>query len=233
MSPTLPTLDWSVYQTTLSETGFALLPPLLGADACRELAQLFDAPDGFRKTVVMQQHGYGYGEYKYFSYPLPPAVDALRHELFAGLAPVANDWNQKLGIDQSYPADLDTWLQTCHAAGQTRPTPLILQYGPGGWNALHQDLYGALYFPFQAVLFLNQPGRDYSGGEFVLVEQRPRMQSKATVLQPEQGQILLFTTQYRPAKGTRGYYRMTMRHGVSEVRTGNRVNLGLIFHDAA
>ena len=225
-------LDWTSYQSTLSETSFALLPPLLSPDDCRQVAQLFDAPDLYRKTIVMQKHGYGSGEYKYFNYPLPPVVDALRHELFAQLAPVANDWNEKLGMAQRYPADLDTWLAACHKAGQNRPTPLILKYGAGDWNALHQDMYGELYFPFQAVLFLNQPGRDYAGGEFVLLEQRPRMQSKATVLVPEQGQVLLFTTKYRPAKGSRGYYRVVIRHGVSEVRSGTRVNLGLIFHDA-
>ena len=224
--------DWSEYQTTLSETGYALLPPVLSPDECRELATLFDAPDLYRKAIVMQNHGYGSGEYKYFSYPLPSVVDALRQAVFPKLAPVANDWNEQLGVDLRYPADLGTWLATCHAAGQTRPTPLILRYGAGDWNALHQDMYGDLYFPFQAVLFLNQPGTDYVGGEFVLLEQRPRMQSKATVLQPQQGQILVFTTKYRPVKGSRGYYRVTMRHGVSEVRSGQRVNLGLIFHDA-
>lgn len=225
--------DWSVHQQTLSETGFALLPSLLSPTECHKLANLFDEPDRYRKTIVMQRHGYGSGEYKYFSYPLPPVVDALRHELFTNIAPIANDWNEKLGLSLRYPADLDTWLDTCHEAGQNRPTPLILKYGAGDWNALHQDMYGELYFPFQAVLFLNQPGQDYTGGEFVLLEQRPRMQSKATVLQPEQGQVLLFTTKYRPAKGSRGYYRVAMRHGVSEVRSGTRVNIGLIFHDAA
>ena len=226
-------VDWPTYQNTLSETGFALLPSLLSADECQQLVDLFDAQNLYRKTIVMQHHGYGSGEYKYFNYPLPPLVDSLRHAFFANVAPVANDWNEKLGLTLRYPADLDTWLNTCHKAGQNRATPLILKYDAGDWNALHQDMYGELYFPFQAVLFLNQPGRDYTGGEFVLLEQRPRMQSKATVLQPTQGQILLFTTKSRPAKGTRGYYRIAMRHGVSEVRSGTRVNLGLIFHDAA
>lgn len=225
--------DWPTYQATLSETGFALLPPVLSPDDCNKLANLFDKPDLYRKAIVMQKHGYGSGEYKYFSYPLPPVVDALRHELFPKLGAVANGWNEKLGVAGRYPDDLDAWLATCHAAGQTRPTPLMLRYGAGDWNALHQDMYGDLHFPFQAVVFLNQPGKDYAGGEFVLLEQRPRMQSKATVLQPQQGQILVFTTKYRPVKGTRGYYRVTMRHGVSEVQRGQRVNLGLIFHDAS
>ncbi|QHW01616.1 2OG-Fe(II) oxygenase [Spirosoma endbachense] len=230
---TQKTIDWPHFQSDLSQTGFTLLPSLLSSEECRELADLFDAPNLYRKSIVMQNHGYGSGEYKYFSYPLPSVVDTLRHELFSQLAPIANDWNEKLGINLRYPTDLNEWLSTCHAAGQTRPTPLILKYGPGDWNALHQDMYGELYFPFQAVLFLSQPGQDYAGGEFVMLEQRPRMQSKATVLLPEQGQVLLFTTKYRPAQGTRGYYRVAMRHGVSEVRTGTRVNVGLIFHDAA
>ncbi|QIP17981.1 2OG-Fe(II) oxygenase [Spirosoma aureum] len=230
---TQETIDWPYYQSDLSQTGFTLLPSFLSSEECRELANLFDEPNLYRKSIVMQNHGYGSGEYKYFSYPLPSVVDTLRHELFTQLSPIANNWNEKLGINLRYPTDLDEWLSTCHAAGQTRPTPLILKYGPGDWNALHQDMYGVLYFPFQAVLFLSQPGQDYTGGEFVMLEQRPRMQSKATVLLPEQGQVLLFTTKYRPAQGTRGYYRVAMRHGVSEVRTGTRVNAGLIFHDAA
>jgi hypothetical protein len=230
---TQKTIDWPYYQSDLAKTGFTLLPSLLSSEECRELANLFDEPNLYRKSIVMQNHGYGSGEYKYFNYPLPSVVDTLRHELFTQLAPIANDWNEKLGINLRYPADLTEWLSTCHAAGQTRPTPLILKYGPGDWNALHQDMYGELYFPFQAVLFLSQPGQHYTGGEFVMLEQRPRMQSKATVLLPEQGQVLLFTTKYRPAQGTRGYYRVAMRHGVSEVRTGTRVNVGLIFHDAA
>ena len=226
-------IDWPTYQTTLAETGFALLPSILSPNACRELADLYNVPGLYRKTIVMQRHGYGSGEYKYFNYPLPPVVEQLRHIVYAQLAPVANAWNDQLSVGQQYPADLGTWLTTCHAAGQTRSTPLILRYGPGDWNALHQDLYGDLHFPFQAVLCLTQPGLDYTGGEFVMLEQRPRRQSKATVLQPEQGQLVLFTTRYRPAKGARGHYRVTMRHGVSDVRTGNRVNIGLIFHDAA
>lgn len=229
----LTNLDRPTYQANLAETGFGLLPSILQKKECQELADLFDATELYRKTIVMQQHGYGSGEYKYFSYPLPPLVDQLRHDLFTQLAPVANDWNARLGLPLRYPDNLDEWLETCHQAGQNRPTPLMLKYGPGDWNALHQDLYGELYFPFQAVLFLSQPGVDYTGGEFVMTEQRPRMQSKATVLQPHQGQILVFTTKYRPTKSARGYYRTAMRHGVSDVHTGQRINLGLIFHDAA
>ncbi|GAB3711439.1 2OG-Fe(II) oxygenase [Spirosoma flavus] len=226
-------LDWPLYQANLTKTGFILLPSLLSKNECEDLTDVFDIPDLYRKTIVMQKHGYGSGEYKYFNYPLPTLVNTLRHELFAQLAPIANDWNEKLGLPLRYPAALDEWLETCHKAGQNRPTPLILKYGSGDWNALHQDMYGELYFPFQAVLFLSQPDVDYTGGEFVMVEQRPRMQSKAIVLQPQQGQIVVFTTKYRPAKSTRGYYRAAMRHGVSEVRSGTRINLGLIFHDAA
>ena len=229
----LTTLNWSQHRQTLSETGFTLLPSVLSVDECQQMATLFDTPALFRKTIVMQNHGYGSGEYKYFTYPLPPAIDVLRHRLFSEFAPVANEWHEKLGVGLRYPTNLDEWLKTCHEAGQTRPTPLILSYGPGDWNALHQDMYGELYFPFQAVLFLNQPGQDYTGGEFVMLEQRPRMQSKATVVLPKQGQILLFTTKFRPARSARGYYRVAMRHGVSEVKEGNRATLGLIFHDAA
>ena len=180
-------IDWKTHLSVLSEKGFALLPPLLSDDECQELTPLFDRPDLFRKAIVMQQHGYGRGEYKYFAYPLPSVVDTLRHELYRQLAPVANDWNEKLGITQRYPDTLDTWLTICHEAGQNRPTPLMLTYGAGGWNALHQDMYGDLYFPFQAVVMLSQPGQDFTGGEFVLMEQRPRMQSRAVVLQPKPG----------------------------------------------
>ena len=232
MIPMIDSPDWTAYRQTLSETGYALLPPLLSAADCNQLAEQFDEPDLFRKTILMQKHGYGHGEYKYFTYPLPPVVEALRHTLYEQLSPVANDWNEKLSLAQRYPNDLDAWLKTCHNVGQILPTPLMLKYKTGDWNALHQDMYGELYFPFQAVLFLNQPGQDFIGGEFVLLEQRPRMQSRAIVLQPEQGQILLFTTKFRPEKGTRGYYRIGMRHGVSEVKSGQRMTLGLIFHDA-
>jgi uncharacterized protein len=223
---------WEAHQQALSERGYECLPAALTPDECRDLASLYDNPALYRNTIVMQRHGYGSGEYRYFNYPLPPIVNQLRHELYRQLAPVANDWNQKLDVPIRYPVDLDTWLHTCHEAGQLRPTPLILRYGAGDWNALHQDMYGALHFPFQAVLFLNEPEKDYTGGEFVLVEQRPRMQSKAVVLTPKQGQILLFTTKIRPVKGARGYYQVAIRHGVSAVKSGSRTNLGIIFHDA-
>lgn len=226
-------LDWPAYRETLLDTGHVLLPALFSASECWQLSALYEEATRFRNTIVMQRHGYGSGEYKYFQYPLPPAVEALRHALYVQLAPAANRLNQVLNVDLHYPETLADWLHTCHTAGQVRPTPLMLRYQSGDWNALHQDLYGELYFPFQAVLFLSQPGTDYEGGEFVLHEQRPRMQSKATVLQPAQGQILVFATRHRPTKGMRGYYRVSLRHGVSEVRRGIRVNLGLIFHDAA
>ncbi|CCH52691.1 Protein of unknown function DUF2086 [Fibrisoma limi BUZ 3] len=225
-------IHWHQHRYELNETGFCLLPTLLLADECRALADGYDNPDRYRKTITMKRHNFGSGEYKYFDYPLPVLVDEMRHALFPPLARIANDWNEKLNIGQRYPDQLDEWLAVCHQAGQTHPTPLILNYRTGDWNALHQDIYGELFFPFQAVVFLTQPGRDYVGGEFVMLEQRPRMQSKAIVLQPEQGQVLIFTTRYRPAKGTRGYYRVGMRHGVSEIRQGTRLNLGIIFHDA-
>lgn len=161
--------DWSTHQATLAERGFVLLPPILSADACRELAALYDVPDLYRKTILMQRYGYGSGEYKYFNYPLPPVIDVLRHDWYAKLVPIANDWNERLGITRRYPADLGTWLTMCHDVGQIRPTPLMLRYGPGDWNALHQDLYGELHFPFQAVLFLSQPGVGYTGGEFIML----------------------------------------------------------------
>ena len=182
----------------------------------------------------MERHNFGLGEYKYFNYPLPGIVQELRENIYPNLAPIANNWMRVLNIDQNYPSSLEELMAQCHAQGQTRPTPLILKYEQAGYNALHQDLYGDLFFPMQAVLFLNEPDTDYEGGEFVLVgEQRPRAQSKAIVLKPGKGDLLMFTTNFRPVKGTKGYYRVNMRHGVSEITAGSRYTLGIIFHDAA
>ena len=181
----------------------------------------------------MEHHKYGLGEYKYFQYPLPRIVQDLREAIYPHLAPVANNWMNVLNIEKQFPAGLDGLLEHCYANGQNRPTPLILKYAKGGYNALHQDLYGDIYFPMQAVLFLSKPGEDYTGGEFVLIEQTPRAQSKAIVLKPVQGDMLLFTTNFRPAKGAKGYHRVNMKHGVSELTVGNRYTLGIIFHDAA
>jgi hypothetical protein len=217
----------------LDRDGYAVLPALLEADECRALAALYDERERFRSRVVMARHGFGQGEYKYLAYPLPPAVGELRQALYPRLAPVANYWQQQLGLAPKFPDTLDAYLARCHAAGQTRPTPLILKYGAGDYNCLHQDLYGELVFPLQATVLLSRPGDDFSGGEFLLVEQRPRRQSKGEVVPLRQGDAVIFPVNHRPVAGTRGYYRVTMRHGVSRVHSGGRFTLGIIFHDAA
>ena len=189
-----------------------------------------DAP--FRSRVVMARHGFGRGEYKYFAYPLPPAIAALRSALYPPLAPIANRWNEQMGIEVRFPSDHTEFLARCHKAGQLKPTPLLLQYGPGDYNCLHQDLYGEHVFPLQVAILLSEPGADFTGGEFVLTEQRPRMQSRAEVVPLRQGDGVLFPVHHRPVQGTRGVYRVTMRHGVSRLRSGRRHTLGIIFHDA-
>jgi hypothetical protein len=213
--------------------GYAVLPGLLGAEECRTLTALYDDREAFRSRVVMARHGFGQGEYKYLAYPLPPLVAELRQALYPRLAPIANRWQQQLGLKPNFPNALDAYLARCHAAGQQRPTPLILKYGPGDYNCLHQDLYGELVFPIQATMLLSQPGDDFSGGEFLLVEQRPRRQSKGEVVALRQGDAVLFPVNHRPVAGTRGHYRVTMRHGVSRLHSGSRFTLGIIFHDAA
>ena len=216
----------------LATQGYATRP-LLAPETCRELATLYDHDDRFRKRVVMEQHAYGNGEYKYFGYPLPNPVAALRAALYPPLAAVANAWRSTLGQTELFPDTLDAYLARCHAAGQTRPTPLLLRYGPGGFNCLHQDLYGDLVFPLQVTVLLNAPGEDFTGGEFVMVEQRPRAQSRAIVVPLRQGEAVIFPVHHRPGIGTRGPLRLTMRHGVSRIHSGRRHTLGLIFHDAA
>ena len=206
---------------------------LLPAETCRALAALYDEEEAFRKRVVMEQHAYGKGEYKYFSYPLPDPVAALRAALYPPLATVGNAWRKTLGQTELFPETLDAYLARCHAAGQTRPTPLLLRYGPGGFNCLHQDLYGDLVFPLQVTVLLNAPGEDFTGGEFIMVEQRPRAQSRAIVVPLRQGEAVIFPVHHRPGIGARGPYRLTMRHGVSQVHSGRRHTLGIIFHDAA
>ena len=228
----LPDYDWSAVTRQLLETGYARLPNLLSPAVCADLIARYDDETQFRKTINMAQYRFGLGEYKYFSYPLPPVVDRLRTELYPHLAPVANTYLAKLNLPTRFPSTLSAFLTDCAEQGQTRPTPLLLRYGPGGYNALHQDLYGDVFFPFQAVVILNEPGRDFAGGEFVLVEQRPRMQSKAVVLTPNQGDSVIFTTNFRPVDGTRGAYRVSLKHGVSEVTSGRRHTLGIIFHNA-
>ncbi|NML47548.1 2OG-Fe(II) oxygenase [Ramlibacter sp. G-1-2-2] len=231
MTLDLPQLD----ESSLDRDGVAVLPQLLSAEHCRALATLYDAaPAGtFRSKVVMARHGFGQGEYKYFGYPLPDPLPALRSALYTRLAPIANRWNAAMGVETRYPATHAGYLERCHAAGQLRPTPLLLRYGPGDYNCLHQDLYGELVFPLQVVTLLSEPGQDFEGGEFVLVEQRPRMQSRPLVVPLRRGDAAVFAVHHRPVQGTRGPYRVNTRHGVSRVRAGQRSTLGLIFHDAA
>lgn len=225
-------LDWRGIGVALDERGCAITGPLLTAAECDALVQGYDAEDGFRSRVVMARHGYGKGEYKYYAYPLPELVGGLRTALYPALAKVANRWAAALGLDAAFPKDHAGFLARCHAAGQQRPTPLLLRYGPGDYNCLHQDLYGDLHFPLQAAVLLSRPGVDFTGGEFVLTEQRPRMQSRAEVVGLRQGEAVIFAVNQRPVAGTRGTYRVAMRHGVSRLHTGHRHTLGVIFHDA-
>jgi hypothetical protein len=226
--------DWPAVATELDARGWAVLPRLLSPAECSVTAALYGPDDRlFRSQVVMARHGFGQGEYRYFAYPLPPLVQDLREALYSRLAPLANHWHERMGLGPRFPADHDAYLQRCHAAGQTRPTPLLLKYGGGDWNALHQDLYGEHVFPLQAAVLLSRPGEDFEGGEFVLTEQRPRMQSRASVVPLSQGDAAIFAVSVRPQAGSRGDYRVAMRHGVSPLRAGQRHTLGVIFHDAA
>jgi len=228
---TLPDIDWTAVAADLNAHGCAVVPRLLDPAACETMAARYDG-DGFRSTVVMARHGFGSGEYRYFAYPLPDPVAALRDALYPPLAEIANRWNQALGERGRFPPDHAGYLARCHAAGQARPTPLLLRYGPGDYNCLHQDLYGEHVFPLQAAILLSEPGRDFEGGEFVLTEQRPRMQSRAEVVPLRQGDAVVFPVHHRPVQGGKGIYRVSMRHGVSRVRAGCRHTLGIIFHDA-
>jgi hypothetical protein len=218
--------------TDLNERGCAVVESMLTAAECRALVALYEDDARFRSRVVMAKHGFGRGEYRYFAYPLPPAVQSLRTALYPDLARIANEWNARLGVDTRYPAAHDEFLARCHAAGQRRPTPLVLRYGAGDYNCLHRDLYGPLVFPLQVAILLSDPREDFTGGEFVLTEQRPRMQSRAEVVPLSQGDAVVFAVSERPVTGTRGVYRVTHRHGVSRVRSGRRHTLGIIFHDA-
>ena len=225
-------LDWMRIGADLDEAGSAVLGRLLDPDGCDALAALYDDEGPFRSRVVMARHGFGRGEYKYFGEAMPSVLRELRAALYAGLVPVANRWNEQIGVSVRYPDEHAAFLKRCHAAGQTRSTPLLLRYGPGDYNCLHQDLYGEHIFPIQVAVLLSEPGRDFEGGEFVLTEQRPRMQSRAEVVPLAQGQAVAFAVSQRPVRGTRGVYRVNMRHGVSRVRSGRRHTLGIIFHDA-
>jgi hypothetical protein len=225
--------DWAGVARTLDEEGGALLPQLLTPGECAELAGLYESPGLFRATVDMARHRFGSGEYKYFDAPLPEPVEQLRQALYPRLLPIARDWYAKLGRPAEWPESFDEWLDVCHRAAQTRPTPLLLRYGPGDWNALHRDLYGDKVFPLQVVINLNNPGHDHEGGEFLLVEQRPRAQSRGSARLVPQGHGLVFTTRDRPVRSARGWSAAPVRHGVSVIRSGQRHTLGLLFHDAA
>ena len=229
----LAAVDWAAVASDLDLQGFAVLPGLLQPEDCDRIAGLYDQPGGFRSQVIMARHGFGRGEYRYFSYPLPPMVQGLRERLWPYLAPIANRWQEAMGIAVRFPETHAGFLDRCHEAGQQRPTPLLLRYGPGDYNCLHQDLYGEHVFPLQAAVLLSEPGRDFEGGELVLTEQRPRMQSRVMVVPLRQGDGVVFAVNSRPVAGTRGIYRVTMRHGVSALRSGSRHTLGVIFHDAA
>jgi hypothetical protein len=226
-------VDWAGMARALDAAGWATTPPLLCAEECAALVCLYAEEDRFRRRIVMQRHAYGSGEYQYFGYPLPNAVASLRRSIYPHLAAIANDWQARLGQMPHYPATLDAYLAECHAAGQKRPTPLILKYGEGDYNRLHQDLYGPFVFPLQLTILLSDPGKDFTGGEFLLVEQRARMQSRGEVVPLRQGEAVIFPVRDRPVAGARGPVRAIMRHGVSRLRCGSRYTLGIIFHDAA
>jgi hypothetical protein len=225
-------LDWNAIAKNLNEQGYATTGPLLTMDECHQLAGGYNDSSQFRSRVVMGRHGFGRGEYQYYSYPLPGIIQSLRDSLYPRLSSIANEWNRALRNPHSYPLEHREFIQLCHQAGQTRPTPLLLQYQKDDYNCLHQDLYGELVFPIQAAFLLSRPETDFTGGEFVLTEQRPRMQSRVMVVPLQQGEAVLFAVNHRPQQGTRGTYRVTMRHGVSAIRSGQRFTLGVIFHDA-
>ena len=226
------TLDWTSVATDLDTHGCAIVGPLLTPLECGDIASLYGSDDAFRSRIVMARHGFGRGEYKYFAYPLPAAIAALRTAFYPPLAEIANRWNEQMEVPIRYPEAHSEFLRRCHDAGQAKPTPLLLQYGEGDYNCLHQDLYGEHVFPLQVAILLSEPSADFTGGEFVLTEQRPRMQSRAEVVPLRQGEGVIFPVHHRPMQGTRGVYRVNMRHGVSRLHSGQRHTLGLIFHDA-
>jgi uncharacterized protein len=226
-------VEWEAVFQDLDSSGSAVLADLLAPDECRALAGLYSEDHIFRSRVVMARHGFGRGEYKYFQYPLPEPIDRLRTSLYEQLAPFASRWNEAIGSDVRYPAEHAEFLARCHAAGQNKPTQLLLQYESGDYNCLHQDLYGEHVFPLQVAILLSEPGHDFTGGEFVMTEQRPRMQSRAEVVPLTQGDAVVFAVHHRPVQGTRGVYRVNLKHGVSRIRSGHRHTLGIIFHDAA
>lgn len=224
--------DWPSLAGELDGFGCAVLPKLLAPDECNAISGLYPEERHFRSHVIMARHGFGRGEYRYFNYPLPGLLGGLRTALYPRLADIANRWNERMGLEERYPDEHAAFLRQCHEAGQRRPTPLLLQYAPGDFNCLHQDLYGELAFPIQVAILLSEPGRDFTGGEFVLTEQRPRMQSRVDVVPLRQGDAVAFAVHNRPVRGTKGNYRVNLRHGVSRVRSGKRHTVGIIFHDA-
>jgi len=226
------TFDWERVSNGLDAQGSAIVERLLSQEECLAISNLYDDDHLFRSRIVMARHGFGRGEYKYFAYPLPEIVERLRTAVYLQLVPIANRWNEAMGVDVRYPAKHAEYLERCHQAGQVRPTPLLLQYGPGDYNCLHQDVYGEHVFPLQLAILLSEPGKDFKGGEFVMTEQRPRMQSRPVVVPLRQGDGVVFAVHHRPMQGTRGMYRVNLRHGVSEIRSGHRHTLGIIFHDA-
>ena len=228
----MPKIDWTAIGHALDEEGAALIPDLLSPENCDAIARRYDDDAQFRSRIVMGRHGFGRGEYKYFAYPLPGIIADLRLSLYPPLAEIANRWNAELGLDARFPPQHEAFLARCHTTGQTKPTPLLLRYGEGDYNCLHQDIYGENVFPLQIAILLSRPERDFTGGEFVLTEQRPRMQSRAIVVPLIQGSGVLFPVHTRPVQGSRGIYRVNMRHGVSRIRSGRRHTLGIIFHDA-
>ncbi|NRR29297.1 2OG-Fe(II) oxygenase [Oxalobacteraceae bacterium] len=229
----IATLDWSAIEAALDAQGYALLPGLLESEQCTDLASQYAQAQRFRSRVVMARHGFGQGEYQYFAYPLPALVAQLRASLYGPLAAIANRWYDTMQLAPRFPSDHAEFLARCHAAGQLKPTPLLLKYGPGDYNCLHQDLYGEQVFPLQLAILLSEPGEDFTGGEFVLTEQRPRMQSRVEVVPLRRGDAVLFPVFHRPVQGTRGSYRVNLRHGVSRLHSGSRHTLGIIFHDAS
>ena len=225
-------IDWQRVTGELNQKGYAIVPQFLPNQSCEELIQKYNDSDLYRKTITMERYSFGLGEYKYFKYPLPDLIQTVRGAIYPKLAPIANAWMKMLNVERQFPDTFDELQRLCHDKNQTKPTVLILKYGKGGYNTLHQDMYGNIFFPFQLVFFLNEPIDDYAGGEFVLTQQIPRAQSKAIVLSPHKGDMLIITTNFRPIKGSKGYYRAQMKHGVSEVHNGERHTLGIIFHDA-
>ena len=225
-------LDWDELERTLFADGYVLVPNVIDARACSDVAAMYASDDLFRSRVHMEAHGFGRGQYRYFRYPLPELIQSLRESLYTRLAPIANRWMEALKLPDRFPDSQQALFDLCAARGQTRPTALLLTYETGDWNALHQDLYGEIAFPFQATIFLSRPGKDFTGGESVLVEQRPRLQSRPEVIVPELGSMLIFANRYRPVQGKNGTYRTIVRHGVSRIRSGRRYALGIIFHDA-